>query len=304
MSAAETDLLATALLDARNADGGWPATRPGRSSTEVTALAVMALAAANAPGAAEAIAAGRRWLLSRQRPDGAWAPTASVDESSWMTAPAVLALAADPDGRESALRGGRWLLAREGQGLGWFGRLFFWIFPEKKATDVNTELTGWPWTAGTFSWIEPTAYSMLALKKLGAALSGSRARRRLDLAEQLIYDRVCPGGGWNYGNARVLGESLSPYADTTALALIAVHDRERREVTRQSLRVLVDLMQASRSGLALGWTILCLDLYGMPSAPWHARLRAQYAETRFLEKTKPLALAVLALNGGARLLRA
>jgi hypothetical protein len=75
-------------------------------------------------------------------------------------------------------------------------------------------------------------------------------------------------------------------------------------VTRQSLRVLVDLMQASRSGLALGWTILCLDLYGMPSAPWHARLRAQYAETRFLEKTKPLALAVLALNGGARLLRA
>jgi hypothetical protein len=304
MTATVSDALATALLDARNEDGGWPATRPGRSNTEATALAIMALTASNAPDTTEPISAGRRWLLSRQRPDGGWSTTSSVDESSWMTAPAVLALATDPGARPAAIRGGEWLVAREGQGLGWFARVFFWLFPDKKATDVNTELTGWPWTAGTFSWIEPTAYSVLALKKMAGAVTGSHARRRIDQAEQLIYDRVCPGGGWNYGNARVLGESLAPYADTTALALMAVHDRAQRDVTRQSLRVLVDLTKESRSGLALGWAALCLDLYGMSSAPWRSRLRAQYGETRFLGKTKPLALAVLALNGGATMFRA
>jgi hypothetical protein len=152
--------------------------------------------------------------------------------------------------------------------------------------------------------VEPTAYSLLALKKLEAALPGPRPRRRIEDGERVIYDRVCPGGGWNYGNTRVLGEDLSAYPDTTALALMAIHDRERTETTRQSLRVLDDLVKEARSGLALAWAALCFDLYGLSSVTCRQRLREQYSATQFLGKFKPLALAVLALNGGAPMFRA
>ncbi len=301
---AASDVLVAALLEARNDDGGWPATRGGSSTTETTALATMALASTGDAEMDRPAAGGRGWLVSRQRSDGGWPTTTAVDESSWMTAPAVLGLASDPGTRPAAIRGAQWLLGREGQGLGWFARIFFWLFPEKKATEIDTELTGWPWSAGTFSWIEPTAYSLLALKKLGGALTDARAPRRVARGEALVYDRMCPGGGWNYGNARVMGESLSPYADTTALALMALHDRDPRETTRHSLRVLDELTRDSRSGLALGWSALCFDLYGVSSTVLRHRLREEWAATRFLEKTKPLALAVLALHDGARSFRA
>jgi hypothetical protein len=303
MKVAVSDPLLAALLDAQNEDGGWPASKPGGSSTEVTALAVMALSTTGDPALGEATAAGRRWLVSRQRADGGWSSSAAVDESSWMTAPAVLALSSGPAG-SAALRGGRWLLEREGQGLGWFARAWFWLFARARASDLDTELKGWPWSAGTFSWVEPTAYSLLALKKLGAALPEPRVRWRIEQGERVIYDRVCPGGGWNYGSRRVLGENLAPYADTTALALMAVHDRDRTDAIRQSLRVLEELMKDARSGLALGWAALCFDLYGVSSAPWRHRLREQYSATQFLGRMKPLALALLALNGGAPMFRA
>ena len=298
------DPLAGVLRDAQNADGGWPAIRGGSSNTEVTALATMALGAVEDPGVGASIAGGHRWLLARQRPDGGWPPTTTVDESSWMTAPAVLALSRSPGTRAAAIQGGRWLLEREGSGLRWFQRAWFWLFPHTRAVDLDPELKGWPWSAGTFSWVEPTAYALFALEKVGTALPEARTRHRIEQGRRMIYDRACPGGGWNYGNTRVRGEALTPYADTTALALMAVRDGEPREATRQGLRVLEDLSREARSGLTLGWTVLCLDLYGVPSASWRERLRQQYADTHFLGRTKPLALAVLALNGGARMFRA
>ena len=297
------DPLLTALVDARNPDGGWPTVKPGPSTTEVTALAVLALAAASDPTLGSEIAGGRRWLLSQQQSDGGWPSARPVTESSWMTAPAVLALSTDASSRSAAIQGGRWLLEREGRGLPWYARVWFWMYPQSRTSNLDTELKGWPWSAGTFSWVEPTAYSLLALKKVRTALPASRIQARIEQGERLIYDRVCPGGGWNYGNTRVLGESLAPYADTTAVALLAVHDREPREEARRGLRVLEELMRDVRSGLALGWASLCFDLYGLSSAPWRTRLREQYGQTRFLGKVKPLALAVLALHDGARMVR-
>jgi hypothetical protein len=35
-------------------------------------------------------------------------------------------------------------------------------------------------------------------------------------------DRRCVDGGWNYGNKRVLGETLPSYPETTGLALIGL----------------------------------------------------------------------------------
>ena len=89
------------------------------------------------------------------------------------------------------------------------------------------DLVGWPWVNGTFSWVEPTAYAVMALKRLRRQLPPDATRDRIDEAEELFADRACSDGGWNYGNTRVFDEDLWSYPDTTALVLLALADRPR-----------------------------------------------------------------------------
>jgi hypothetical protein len=77
---------------------------------------------------------------------------------------------------------------------------------------MDPYVPGWSWTAGAFSWVEPTAYALLALKKLRAGLPAAQTEKRLQQGERLLYDRMCVDGGWNYGNAHVLGEAVPPFA--------------------------------------------------------------------------------------------
>ena len=87
----------------------------------------------------------------------------------------------------------------------------------------DSSLQGWTWHDGSFSWVEPTAWCMLALKKL----VGTR-RRRGDAhreAETLLRDRMCEGGGWNYGNREVYGQSLPIHVPPTAAGVMALQDR-------------------------------------------------------------------------------
>src|SRR5439155_4953858 len=77
----------------------------------------------------------------------------------------------------------------------------------------DNKLQGWPWMPDTFSWLEPTAWCLLALKKARAAPA------RIAEAEKLIANRTCEPGGWNFGNASAVGQDLRPYVPTTALGL-------------------------------------------------------------------------------------
>jgi hypothetical protein len=172
------------------------------------------------------------------------------------------------------------------------------------AVPLNPDIQGWPWALGTFSWVEPTAYALLALKKLRPALQGSRVDARIHQGELLLYDRMCAGGGWNYGNVRVHGVPLPPYPETTAVALIALQDHQAREANQISLEALRTLLMThATSGLMLGWAMLCLVLYGEDVSAWRVVLTKQYEQTGFLNETKSLALALLALSDGAALLR-
>ena len=93
----------------------------------------------------------------------------------------------------------------------------------------DNRLQGWSWIDGTFSWAEPTAWAVFALKKchaLGIVPKGA-SMRILD-GESLLQDRVCAGGGWNYGNSNVFNKNLPAYIPTTAIALLALQDRRRR----------------------------------------------------------------------------
>src|SRR5258706_177994 len=80
-----------------------------------------------------------------------------------------------------------------------------------------------------FSWVEPTAYALIALKKLRPVQGDGRSDRSIAEAERMLYDRACAEGGWNYGNSTAYGVELPPYLETTALALLALQDRRDDE---------------------------------------------------------------------------
>ena len=113
----------------------------------------------------------------------------------------------------------------------------------------------------TFSWVEPTAYCLLALKRarhLGVVPTRDIAAR-VDEAERMLADRACAGGGWNYGNAHVFDKDLRPHGPTTALALLALQDRRDLPCVQAGLSFLTAHANRERSGLALALTLICLQ---------------------------------------------
>jgi hypothetical protein len=162
------------------------------------------------------------------------------------------------------------------------------------AIPQNGLLQAWSWTAGTFSWVEPTAYCLLALKRV--AQPSQDVRARIDEAEAVLRDRVCPAGGWNYGNSAVLGQDLRAYAPTTALGLLALQDRRDDEVVRKSLAWLESSALHERSAMALSLVAITLHLFGKPVAPVQAALREVSVATGFLDNAHLMAMALYAMT--------
>jgi hypothetical protein len=164
---------------------------------------------------------------------------------------------------------------------------------------VNRDLVGWSWVPHSFSWVEPTSYALTALKKVRPSLNAETVNERIQQGEAMIYDRMCKGGGWNYGNSKVLDYALWPYPDITAVALIALQDRAGDQANQESLQALRKTADEANSGLSASWAAICLSLYGQDAADWRKRVEKRFRETGFLGETKTLALALLALNGKA-----
>jgi Prenyltransferase and squalene oxidase repeat len=291
------------LFEAQNEDGGWSSFKGKRSNTESTSFALLALNALEGDHFYRQKTTGLKWLLQHQKDDGSWSFNDAAKQSSWTTPIAALALMSFQDQREHALKAAKWILTQEGRKPGWVASLLVRLSLVKKMTELDPYLSGWSWTAGAFSWVEPTSYSLMAVKKLKRSLEGTNCEERIRQGEMLIYDRMCENGGWNYGNSRVLGEALWPYPDVTAVALIALQDRTTSEANQKSLRALDVMMQEATSGTALGWGILCLTLYNRNVREWKKILVKNFEKTRFLGETKALALALLAFGNGASLFR-
>jgi hypothetical protein len=291
------------LLTAQNPDGGWGACQGKRSNTEATAFAHLALRTIRDRSLTASIDRGLNWLIKRQNHDGSWPLTDQLNPGSWTTALVVLSLAHVEMHQQQALRGANWLLSQEGRDPGWLNSLLYRWAPHMLATHLNPDLKGWPWTANAFSWVEPTAYALIALKKLRPHFQSTRAEDRIRQGELLLYDRMCKGGGWNYGNSVVLGEELPPYPDTTAIALIALQDRQTAESNQLSLQALQHMLSDVDSGLTLGWTLLCFALYEQDVATLQQRLARTYDKTEFLGETKTMALALLASGDGAKIFK-
>ena len=291
------------LLENQNPDGGWGAVAGKGSNVEATALALLALHSLASGSAGPLVEKAKRWLANSQNPDGSWPLNDATRGPSWCTALAMIALSEFMDEKDRMVKAGSWVVEQQGSKPGILAQLILMLSFQKRAVHLNEDLVGWSWTPNSFSWVEPTSYFLLALKKMKSTHAGQAFQERIVQGELLIYDRMCEQGGWNYGNAAVYGDALWPYPDVTAIALIALQDRRDRKENQMSLRALSEMMQTTDSGLALAWSLICFSVYGRDESALRKRLEERFGKTKFLGETKAIALGILASGNGARYFR-
>ena len=259
----------TASLVARlqNADGGFGPRLGQPSEPEPTALAALAL---NDEGA-------RTWLAEHQRDDGSFATVVGPSVNDSATGLGALAIGPGAE-RERALdhlEGSR--AAR---------------VDSTAATPIDESAIGWAWTRGTASWVEPTARALWALR------IARPTSARVEDAANLLRDRECVGGGWNYGNREVLGVELPPFVQTTAISLIGLsgvdHDLEARGLA--TLRRI--WREESAGGLSLATALAAFRTHGATADARAVRVELEdlILATELLGDGVALAWAALALD--------
>jgi hypothetical protein len=283
------------LLNSQNSDGGWGYHPAAPSSVEATAWASLALLARAAkPSPAEACA--RAWLLGAQMPDGGWPAFPGQRQGCWATSLAALALHREGAAADAVARGRDWLLAAwpADSHLGWRLRR---VLARGTIVRQDNSLHGWSWTPGTASWVEPTAYALLFLRSLPAELLPPRALKRVQLGERMLYDRMCPGGGWNSGNPQVYGVAGVPRVGPTAWALLALLPYSQRAENQMSLDWLTSACPRIRGAASLALAHRCLRAYGRPIGPLVPNFGDLYLRNRFFESVLTFAWVALAGSG-------
>ena len=265
-----------ALLSSRNTDGGW-GYYPGKASRlEPTAWGLLAL---NEPPG----------LLKKWRQQGSWrvdVAGAPINYAFQALAGLVLLHHADYIQDGSAIA--RALVEVKGVS-----------FEQTDAIRQDNSLQAWPWLDGTFSWVEPTALALLLIKKCRGGLPAGAAER-IAVGERMLIDRVCAGGGWNYGGSNVFGQDLFPYVPTTAWGLLALQDRPQEPAVVRSLARLRQDATTEPSAQALAIAVLALRVAGKPDPAIAAALATVAARAMTLHHNVGLALTMYALEDRTR----
>src|SRR5713226_9912505 len=138
-------------------DGGWGYSPGQRAQFEPTCLSLLALSAQPEQFAGP-LAAGCRVLDRFAARDGSYRLPRGRAEAVWPTALALFTRAA---------------LGQSGLGpivarlLSLRGKVVSSDPEVADMMDIDVKLVGWPWAEGNFSWVEPTAWAVIALRKAG-----------------------------------------------------------------------------------------------------------------------------------------
>lgn len=155
---------------------------------------------------------------------------------------------------------------------------------------------GWPWTKNCYSWVEPTAYCLMAFK-MPEMVDEQLTNIVVSHANKFLLERACKGGGWNHGAYYCLGEFVPPYILTTAEALIALKDVPQNKTIKEALHYLSNVQFEALSPWSLAWTVLALDAYGYDYQPnLKLLLGLQDKNGSFGGNYMITALSILALN--------
>ncbi len=249
-----TAALLERLLSLSLPDGGLPYYRGNSSSAEPTLLAALALFASGMPPEwAKPLLA---WARNAQNPDGSvGVDPAHRDQGLWLTALAVIAFH-HYGLKEDLARARGFLLSLRSV-----------TFPKDPRLKQDNTLTGWPWVPGTFGWVEPTAWSLIAL-----GLSGMSEHPRAEEGARFLLDREIAAGGWNYGNPALDDKELLPFWDTTGLALVALHAHGDSKRIKDGLDLMEENQEMIGSLSGLSWAVLGLASHGRDASRLRSRL--------------------------------
>jgi hypothetical protein len=247
------------LLRAQNSDGGWGYFPGRRSWLEPTAWAMLALTGRKESGRAVESA----WELIRlwQTSEGGCRPSQEVDQASWATSLWVTLHCVRGTYDSRLERAIQWLVESRGAEGSVIRRVIRSVTGEKDS--FNAAYCGWSWWPGTSSWLEPTVHGLIALRKAAAAgVGGKAAQERAAEAQQMLLDRRCADGAWNYGVREALGHALPSYPETTGLALMALAGLKDPSV--KAILPKAEQMRANaRSATARAWLGLALRLWSV-----------------------------------------
>jgi hypothetical protein len=238
--------IGVSLVGSCNGDGGWPYVTGKRSRIEPTCWALLAL------GQSETRSPNVDPLRLWPRHTNWLIDVPGAPPNNAFNALAALTLLQDPSSASDAVSIVTQIVASKGIQL-----------KRQDQSRQDNSLMAWSWIDGTFSWVEPTAWCLLLLKKAPGMARIRGADERIRTGEQMLLDRACRIGGWNYGNSNVYGKELWPYVPTTALALLAMQDRRNDPVIVRALAQLQEDVRSERSAVALALTIICLRVYGV-----------------------------------------
>ena len=290
------------LESSQNEDGGW-AFRAGLARrVEPTCWALLALLQTeHAEEQSERISRGLAFIRTAQLADGSW--PASPDQKTGASASSLACwtLLAAKDTSNAAAAGLRWICSDWPiDSVLWRRIINGLLRKNKKIVQHNDAYRGWGWTPRTASWVEPTAFALIALSQCPAELLPTGAKQRQKLGKALLLDRMCPGGGWNCGNPKAYGVAGEPLVVPTVWALIALRDERDRPEVKLSLEWLKSNIREIRSGPSLALARLCLETFGETQEIGENEIRIAFERNAFLENVCASAWACLAFLGNRR----
>ena len=288
------------LKSSQNADGGWSFHNDEQSRVEPTCWAARALLESDKPQESDDFAQIWHFLQSRQLADGSWPASSGMTTGSWVTSLACSVLQNDPKSTAHVKAGLKWLCEDFPRDSGPLRRFFESLRPKSQIVSQNTTYRGWGWTPRTASWVEPTAFALMTLRDAAPQLLPANASQRRELAVALLYDRMCPGGGWNCGNPRVYGVDGDSLVLPTCWALLALRRAAEKPGRALSLTWLQKEFAKIESAASLAVARMTLENYEIELPPAKHDLQDWTAQDLAQQGTHVLAWACMALNPARR----
>ncbi len=290
------------FLLAQEKDGLWPYEFGKDSALEPSCWAVIAL-----HDKAASVESYVKRLATLQNADGGWSNELARLESDWSTAASLFALrylesksllenksdATQKSKLSSVIsKAEDWILDNRTEYYSSAAKfaLLLWKGPE------HDYERGWPWTQNTFDWVEPTSYVLMAFKN-SQRMKVPSTSKAMHLGEQYLLSLVCRDGGWNFGDRNPYGAQNPPDVQSTALALLALKNRQNETGVKRSLEWLRKKMEDPQSQTQRAWGAMVLCSYGQPCDDLMKELESeQNSDGSFSKNMLTNAVACIALK--------